>query len=116
MLFALRKVIQLLNNAMPSCFAYGCANSNKKEECKDVRFYRIPSERAHPERRRLWLHAIRRKGEPYGAARICSAHFVSGEFSFSCKVEVGNRGLDTNDALWHGVESFELLVRASLIL
>lgn len=63
---------------MPSCYAYGCANSNKKESCKNINFYRIPSATREPARRVLWLQAIQRLGEPYGDARICSAHFVSG--------------------------------------
>ena len=66
---------------MPSCYAYGCYNTNKKEECKDVKFFRIPSAQSDPDRRRKWLLAIRRKGEPYLGARICSAHFLSGEIS-----------------------------------
>ncbi|XP_054480177.1 peroxynitrite isomerase THAP4-like [Anoplopoma fimbria] len=63
-----------------SCCAVGCTNrrGNKPGLC----FYRIPSEREHPERRALWICAIKRgKGkqwQPSKYTRICSEHFVKG--------------------------------------
>ncbi len=46
--------------------------------------FRIPTEN-NPNRRKLWLNAIRRENWPDNLirnARICSAHFISGMYIF----------------------------------
>ena len=68
---------------MPACYAYNCTNGSHKPSCKGIRYFRIPSSQREQERRRLWIAALRRKGEPYTAARVCSDHFVSGELFVS---------------------------------
>ncbi|KAM8738424.1 zinc finger protein 260-like isoform X1 [Acanthopagrus latus] len=66
-----------------SCCAPGCKNRHGKHQ---LHFYRIPSSRTpfDANRRRLWLLAIKRTfwtHETLRNARICSAHFISGECS-----------------------------------
>ncbi|XP_037081922.1 uncharacterized protein LOC119102594 isoform X1 [Pollicipes pollicipes] len=69
---------------MPSCYAFGCTSNSIKEDCEELRFFCIPTSQRDQERRRLWLAAIRRKGEPYKDAKICSTHFVSWTYDTGC--------------------------------
>ncbi|XP_056301526.1 uncharacterized protein LOC130213768 isoform X2 [Danio aesculapii] len=67
-----------------SCCAVGC--QNRLSYNKKLKFYRIPSARTafNANRRRLWLAAIKRvdwSEEKIKNARLCSAHFISGEAS-----------------------------------
>ncbi|XP_051276589.1 zinc finger protein 3 homolog isoform X3 [Dicentrarchus labrax] len=72
-----------------SCCAVGC--KNRYSTANGLHFYRIPSTNTpiEAERRRLWLQAIRRSDwtdeiishETISNARLCSAHFISGESS-----------------------------------
>nr|XP_055046211.1 THAP domain-containing protein 1-like [Misgurnus anguillicaudatus] len=67
-----------------SCCSVGCTNrrGNKPGLC----FYRIPSEKENPERRRLWICAIKRafvtaegkEWQPSKYTRLCSEHFIKG--------------------------------------
>ncbi|XP_058497496.1 uncharacterized protein LOC131467541 isoform X2 [Solea solea] len=68
---------------MPTCSVVGCGSRTST----GVKFFRIPTG-SHPflkNRRRLWLQALKR--EDWGdatavkEARVCSAHFISGEAS-----------------------------------
>ncbi len=65
-----------------SCCAVGC--QNRYATTDDIHYYRIPSTKTplEAERRRRWLQAIRRTDwtdEIIRNARLCSAHFISGE-------------------------------------
>ena len=68
---------------MPSSCAVGC--SNRKNTDNDLIFYTIPGGK-HPfqqNRRKLWLQAIKRENwseKQIKNARLCSAHFISGEW------------------------------------
>ena len=68
-----------------SCCAVGCTNRRRKGD-KSLSFYRIPSSSDNEEkakRRTLWITAIKRKNwsdELIDNARICSAHFISGNY------------------------------------
>ena len=42
-----------------SCCAVGCAN--RRKENSSVKFFRIPSEKRFPQRRKLWVAAIKRE-------------------------------------------------------
>ncbi|XP_037789354.1 THAP domain-containing protein 2-like [Penaeus monodon] len=62
-----------------SCIIIGCANRQVKG--LSLSFCRLPK---CPERRRLWLAAIRRKdyNPPLDSyARVCGIHFISGNAS-----------------------------------
>ncbi|XP_077089910.1 uncharacterized protein LOC143741475 [Siphateles boraxobius] len=68
---------------MSGCCVYGCTNRYSTEGLK---FYRIPtgSRPFQKNRRRLWLQAIKRvdwSEDIIKNARVCSAHFISGEAS-----------------------------------
>ncbi|XP_049421768.1 uncharacterized protein LOC125882116 [Epinephelus fuscoguttatus] len=68
---------------MSGCCVYGCQNRYSTGRLK---FYRIPtgSRPFQSNRRRLWLQAIKRvdwNEDIIKNARVCSAHFVSGEAS-----------------------------------
>ncbi|CAL9699700.1 unnamed protein product [Knipowitschia caucasica] len=68
---------------MSGCCVYGCSNRNTQPGLK---FYRIPrgSRPFQSNRRRLWLQAIKREDwteDTIKNARICGAHFISGEVS-----------------------------------
>ena len=56
-----------------SCSAIGCTNCYKKGS--EIKFYRFPK---NPERRRLWVRAMRRDfWKPNVHSRLCSTHFIS---------------------------------------
>ncbi|XP_065153661.1 uncharacterized protein [Paramisgurnus dabryanus] len=67
---------------MPTCCVVGCENRTSS----GVNFFRIPAG-SHPfqkNRRNLWLRAIKRAdwdNAKVKEARVCSAHFISGEAS-----------------------------------
>ena len=68
-----------------SCCAYRCTKCFIKGE--DTGFFRIPQD---PERRRLWVLAMRRQGwSPNEHSRICSNHFVKGNscVAMNCKAK-----------------------------
>jgi len=69
-----------------SCSAYECNNADTTEARESgLRFYRIPVE---PERRRVWLNALRRKDfDPKPDACICSKHFISGKEGSSSPID-----------------------------
>ena len=59
-----------------SCCAVGCANRRKGKS--SVKFFRIPSEKRFPERRKLWVAAIKREkwtDKMINSSKLCSAHF-----------------------------------------
>ena len=62
---------------MPSsCCAIGCTKRLTKSS--GVKMFRFPSD---PVQRRLWVRAIKReKWQPNAYSRVCSDHFISGEF------------------------------------
>lgn len=64
--------------AMPkSCCAVDCTSRHQKGS--KISFYRIPSKSRYPERRRLWITALKRKNWVPGADDwVCSKHFVGG--------------------------------------
>ncbi|XP_070695065.1 uncharacterized protein [Pempheris klunzingeri] len=70
---------------MSACCVSGC--KNRHSSSSKLKFYRIPSDYRpfQANRRRLWLRAIRQVNgsteELRGNARVCSAHFISGEAS-----------------------------------
>ncbi|XP_051955002.1 uncharacterized protein LOC127624285 [Xyrauchen texanus] len=71
---------------MSGCCVYGCTN---RYSTKGLKFYRIPtgSRSFQKNRRRLWLQAIKRvdwSEDIIKNARVCSAHFISGEASLDC--------------------------------
>ncbi|KAJ8351732.1 hypothetical protein SKAU_G00232080 [Synaphobranchus kaupii] len=71
---------------MSSCCVVGCHNRSSK--IKGINFYRIPSGKRpfNANRRRLWLQAIKRvdwNEDIIRNARICGAHFISGEASMN---------------------------------
>uniref|UniRef100_A0A8D0A4I1 THAP-type domain-containing protein n=1 Tax=Sander lucioperca TaxID=283035 RepID=A0A8D0A4I1_SANLU len=64
-----------------SCWAIGC--TNRRGEKPGLCFYRIPSDKENPERRQLWIQAIRRATvsgnrtwQPSQYTRMCSDHFI----------------------------------------
>uniref|UniRef100_A0A8D0CPL0 THAP-type domain-containing protein n=1 Tax=Sander lucioperca TaxID=283035 RepID=A0A8D0CPL0_SANLU len=66
-----------------SCCAIGC--TNHRGEKPGLCFYRIPSDKENPERRQLWIQAIRRATvsgngtwQPSQYTRLCSDHFIKG--------------------------------------
>jgi hypothetical protein len=68
-----------------SCCAIGC--TNRRGDKPGLCFYRIPSEKENPERRRLWICALRRASvpgenkqwQPSKYTRLCSEHFIKGK-------------------------------------
>ncbi|XP_047433924.1 uncharacterized protein LOC125003789 isoform X2 [Mugil cephalus] len=72
---------------MSSCCVVGCRNRRTKVSDTKLKFYRIPTNtECHQGRRKLWLDAIKRENwteAAIGNARVCSAHFISGEPSMS---------------------------------
>ncbi|XP_061827437.2 uncharacterized protein [Nerophis lumbriciformis] len=70
---------------MPVCCVLGC--KNRQQSGKKLKFYRIPTEYRpfQANRRRLWLKVIKQVNgsttELKESARICGAHFLSGEAS-----------------------------------
>ena len=68
-----------------SCCAIGC--TNRRGDKPGLCFYRIPSEKENPERRRLWICALRRASvpgenkqwQPSKYTRLCSQHFIKGK-------------------------------------
>ncbi|XP_056239775.1 uncharacterized protein LOC130174193 [Seriola aureovittata] len=70
---------------MPACCVSGC--KNRYSPTTKLRFYRIPSgyRPFQANRRRLWLQALQQVNCSVeglkGNARICGAHFISGEAS-----------------------------------
>uniref|UniRef100_A0A1A8FMA8 Cyclin-dependent kinase 2 associated protein 2 n=1 Tax=Nothobranchius korthausae TaxID=1143690 RepID=A0A1A8FMA8_9TELE len=68
---------------MSGCCVYGC--QNRFSSSSGLKLYRIPKG-AHPFQQNLWLQAIKRVDENWTEntirnARVCSAHFISGEVS-----------------------------------
>ena len=68
-----------------SCCAIGCQNRRCKNN-PEVSFYRFPSDKTKEtkERRKKWIAAVKREKWPESDsqidnARLCSAHFVTGE-------------------------------------
>ncbi|XP_045900641.1 THAP domain-containing protein 1-like [Micropterus dolomieu] len=69
-----------------SCCAVGC--TNRRGDKPGLCFYRIPSDKENPERRRLWICAIKRnitsvsgegkQWQPSKYTRICNEHFIQG--------------------------------------
>ncbi|XP_067102000.1 THAP domain-containing protein 1-like [Osmerus mordax] len=70
-----------------SCCAIGC--TNRRGGKPGLCFYRIPSDKENPERRRLWICAIIKRNvtshsgegkqwQPSKYTRICSEHFIKG--------------------------------------
>ena len=62
-----------------SCCAVGCAN--RRKEKSSVEFFRIPSEKQFPERRKLWVVVIKKENwtdKMINSAKLCSEHFISG--------------------------------------
>ncbi|XP_051502433.1 THAP domain-containing protein 1-like [Myxocyprinus asiaticus] len=67
-----------------SCCSIGC--NNQRGDKPGLCFYRIPSEKENPERRRLWICAIRhtsipgegKEWQPSKYTRLCSEHFIKG--------------------------------------
>ena len=60
------------------CVVVGCTNYFGKKP--GLRFFRFPSERCS-EKRAKWIAAVRReRWIPGKSARICGAHFVSGQY------------------------------------
>ena len=72
-----------VSNSMPvSCSVIDCTNRFQKGS--GIMFYRIPEREP---KRTLWKNAIRRKNwEPSVHSRVCSRHFLSGEFKFELVV------------------------------
>ena len=72
--------VSLQAASMPdTCCAVGC--KNRRDKCS-LPFYRIPTVKK-PERRRLWVAAIKRENwseEQINKARICGAHFITGQW------------------------------------
>nr|XP_055046136.1 uncharacterized protein LOC129431992 isoform X3 [Misgurnus anguillicaudatus] len=72
---------------MTGCCVYGCSN---RYSTKGLKFHRIPKG-SHPfqqNRRRLWLQALKRfdlDEDRTKNARVCSAHFISGEVSMDSR-------------------------------
>ncbi|XP_035513171.1 zinc finger protein 585A-like [Morone saxatilis] len=70
---------------MSACCVSGC--KNRRSSTSKLKLYRIPSgyRPFQANRRRLWLQAIREvngsTGELKANARVCGAHFISGEAS-----------------------------------
>ena len=75
-------------NMPDSCCAIGC--TNRRGGKPGLCFYRIPSDKENPERRRLWICAIIKRNvisvsgegkqwQPSKYTRICSAHFIKGK-------------------------------------
>ncbi|KAL2096931.1 hypothetical protein ACEWY4_006138 [Coilia grayii] len=69
---------------MSGCCVVGC--QNRYAHGLALKFYRIPRAKGpfNTNRRKLWLQAIKRVGwteETINNARVCSAHFISGEVS-----------------------------------
>ncbi|XP_054868543.1 serendipity locus protein H-1-like [Amphiprion ocellaris] len=70
---------------MSTCCVFAC--KYRRTPGSNIKLYRIPagSRPYHANRRRLWLEAIQRANgstEPIkDTARVCSAHFISGEVS-----------------------------------
>ena len=69
-----------------SCCVLGCTNSSAKTLCqeKGVKFFTFPTR--DPEQREKWIAAVKRiepGGKPWTPKthRICSEHFVGGEWS-----------------------------------
>ncbi|XP_076022233.1 uncharacterized protein LOC143012802 [Genypterus blacodes] len=66
-----------------------CVCKNRHSTTNDLKFYRIPSGHGafQKHRRRLWLQAIKNgcsdSEEPKGNARVCGAHFLSGQASMN---------------------------------
>ncbi|XP_062328760.1 peroxynitrite isomerase THAP4-like isoform X1 [Osmerus eperlanus] len=71
-----------------SCCAIGC--TNRRGGKPGLCFYRIPSDKENPERRRLWICAIIKRNvtshsgegkqwQPSKYTRICSEHFIKGQ-------------------------------------
>ena len=68
-----------------SCCAIGC--THRRGDKPGLCFYRIPSEKENPERRRLWICALRRASvpgedkqwQPSKYTRLCSEHFIKGK-------------------------------------
>ena len=62
-----------------SCCVPQC--SERREKGSTLSFFTIPSREKHPERRDLWIQAIKREQWPEKSidnARICGKHFISG--------------------------------------
>ena len=59
-----------------SCCAVGC--TNQQQWGSSISFYRFP---ADIDRRNKWISAVKRANwTPSNYSRICSAHFIRGEF------------------------------------
>uniref|UniRef100_UPI003AABDEE4 uncharacterized protein n=1 Tax=Centroberyx gerrardi TaxID=166262 RepID=UPI003AABDEE4 len=62
---------------LDSCCSIGC--TNRQGDKPGLCFYRIPSKKENPERRRLWICAIRRASvRPSKYTRLCNEHFIKG--------------------------------------
>ncbi|KAI5702920.1 hypothetical protein M8J75_005585 [Diaphorina citri] len=71
---------------MVFCSAYGCSNSSAKGKNPGVTFHKFPLD---PERRALWVHAVRRKDwSPSHTARLCSDHFKEEDFDRTSRERV----------------------------
>ncbi|XP_053541903.1 LOW QUALITY PROTEIN: THAP domain-containing protein 1-like [Ictalurus punctatus] len=73
-----------LSKVPDSCCSIRC--SNQRGDKPELCFYRIPSEKENPERRRLWICVIRhasfpgegQEWQPSKYTRVCSEHFIKG--------------------------------------
>ncbi|CAL9683175.1 unnamed protein product [Knipowitschia caucasica] len=74
---------------MSSCCVFGCQNRKNSVSVSKLKFYRIPADtRSQKKRRHLWLNAVRRKDWTETIirnARVCSAHFITGEASMDAE-------------------------------
>ncbi|CAI6371735.1 unnamed protein product [Macrosiphum euphorbiae] len=67
------------------CCVVNCTYTQSKTE--SIKLFRFPSKPHDIEQRRKWIHAIKRKNadnkqwEPTPYSRICSAHFIGGQYS-----------------------------------
>ena len=71
-----------------SCCAIGFAN--RRKEKSSVNFFRIPSEKQFPERRKSWVASIKRKkwtDKMINSAKLCSEHFISCSLLFNFRLE-----------------------------
>ena len=60
-----------------SCTVFGCKNRWSKEK-PNVKFHSYPKD---PERRRRWIHAVRRVNfDPSDKVKICSEHFLRSDY------------------------------------
>ena len=69
-------ILSTCNSMGWTCSAFGCHNRYGKDK---VQFYRFPAEK---KRRNSWIAAVKRDGWiPTEYSRLCSAHFITGQFN-----------------------------------